>query len=54
MRRKSTEDFIKKSMDFTAPEEVWDKIKNHPKGDRKRLGMPQRRALRLAWFSSVL
>lgn len=51
MRRKSTEDFIKKSMDFTAPEEVWDKIKNQPI-QNARSGKPERRP-KTAWYAAA-
>ena len=51
MRRKSTEDFIKKSMDFTAPEEVWDKIKNQPI-QNTRSGKPERRP-KTAWYAAA-
>ena len=51
MRRKSTEDFIKKSMDFSAPEEVWDKIKNQPI-QNARSGKPERRP-KTAWYAAA-
>ena len=51
MRRKSTEDFIKKSMDFTAPEEVWDKIKNQSI-QNARSGKPERRP-KTAWYAAA-
>ncbi len=51
MRRKSTEDFMKKSMDFTAPEEVWDKIKNQPI-QNTRSGKPERRP-KTAWYAAA-
>ena len=51
MRRKSTEDFIKKSMDFSAPEEVWDKIKNQPI-QNTRSGKPERRP-KTAWYAAA-
>ena len=51
MRRKSTEDFIKKSMDFTAPEEVWDKIKNQPI-QNTRSGKPERRP-KTVWYAAA-
>lgn len=51
MRRKSTEDFIKKSMDFTAPEEVWDKIKNQPI-QNARSGKPEGRP-KTAWYAAA-
>ena len=51
MRRKSTEDFIKKSMDFSAPEEVWDKIKNQPI-QNTRSGKPERRP-KTVWYAAA-
>lgn len=51
MRRKSTEDFIKKSMDFSASEEVWDKIKNQPI-QNARSGKPERRP-KTAWYAAA-
>lgn len=51
MRRKSTEDFIKKSMDSSAPEEVWDKIKNQPI-QNARSGKPERRP-KTAWYAAA-
>ena len=51
MRRKSTEDFIKKSMGFSAPEEVWDKIKNQPI-QNARSGKPERRP-KTAWYAAA-
>lgn len=51
MRRKSTEDFIKKSMDFSAPEEVWDKIKNQPI-QNARSGKPERRP-KTTWYAAA-
>ena len=51
MRRKSTEDFIKKSMDFSAPEEVWDKIKNQPI-QNTRSGKPERQP-KTVWYAAA-